>query len=121
MSQGRGSPIVPSHSLVCPYYACKSRIRYVVLARGGHSEKFVWAMLTITAAGRNPASRLRGCRSISSTARCMMRAALLAAARPESRARLLGAPRAAEAQKVLIFRSSECGSVVDRCFTGGVL
>ena len=50
MSQGRGSPIVPSHSLVRPYYACKSRIRYVVLARGGHFEKFVWSMLTILAA-----------------------------------------------------------------------
>ena len=49
MPQGHGSPIVPSHSLVRPYYACKSRIRYVVLARGGHSEKFVWSMLTISA------------------------------------------------------------------------
>ena len=28
--------------------ACKSRIRYAVLARGGHSEKFVWSMLTCT-------------------------------------------------------------------------
>ena len=52
MSQGHGSPIVPSHSLVRPYYACKSRIRYVVLARGGHSEKFVWSMLTIAVDGR---------------------------------------------------------------------
>ena len=33
------------------YHACKLRIRYVVLARGGHSEKFVWStsMLTIAA------------------------------------------------------------------------
>eukprot|EP01048_Picozoa_sp_COSAG05_P010359 COSAG05_NODE_907_length_6645_cov_18.681638_1_plen_99_part_00 len=29
MPRGHGSPIVPSHSLVRPYYACKSRIRYV--------------------------------------------------------------------------------------------
>ncbi len=60
MSQGHGSPIVPSHSLVRPYYACKSRIRYVVLARGGHSEKFVWAMLTIAAAagGLHDAARI---------------------------------------------------------------
>eukprot|EP01048_Picozoa_sp_COSAG05_P032072 COSAG05_NODE_12076_length_484_cov_2.779221_1_plen_122_part_01 len=46
-----GSPIVPPYSIVCPYHARKSRIRYVVLARGGHSEKFVWSMLTI-AVGR---------------------------------------------------------------------
>ena len=44
-----GGPIVPPYSIVCPYHARKSRIRYVVLARGGHSEKFVWSMLTIAA------------------------------------------------------------------------
>ena len=50
--------MAPSHPLLRPYYACKSRFRYVVLARGGHSKKFVWAMLTIPASRARPTPTL---------------------------------------------------------------
>ena len=39
--------MAPSHSLVRPYYACESRIRYVSRWKGGYFEKFVWAVITM--------------------------------------------------------------------------
>eukprot|EP01048_Picozoa_sp_COSAG05_P018046 COSAG05_NODE_2571_length_2885_cov_55.161522_4_plen_40_part_01 len=39
--------MAPSYSLVRPYYACESRIRYVSRWWGGYFEKFVWAVITI--------------------------------------------------------------------------